>query len=72
MAAHEATSQTQFVTQQSEISKHIYRNNARRSGGGATAAQVRACRAKTRFREEYGASDPKIQRLYRLCRGVGL
>lgn len=71
MAAHEATSQTQFVTQESAISRNLYRNSASRRGG-ATPAQARACAAKGRFRSQHGANHPQVRRLYGLCRGVGL
>lgn len=72
MSAHESMSQQQFSTQQVEISKHLYRNSASRRGGGATAAQARACAAKGRFRSQHSASHPQVRRLYGLCRGVGL
>lgn len=45
------------------------RRNGSRSGG--TSQQVAACAQKSRFRAEYGAENPKVQRLYRLCRGIG-
>lgn len=39
---------------------------------GPTSGQVEACRQKSRFRAEYGASHPKVRQLYRLCRGIGM
>lgn len=53
-------------------------NRAARGGGsrsrhsGVTQRQQEACAGKSRFRSEHGADHPKVQRLYSLCRGVGL
>lgn len=40
-------------------------------GRAGTPRQEAACAQKARFRAEYGASSPKVQRLYSLCRGIG-
>jgi hypothetical protein len=37
----------------------------------ATPRQVAACAQKARFRRQYGADNPKVQKLYRLCRAIG-
>jgi hypothetical protein len=69
MAAHESMSQQQFVTQESRISRNLYRNNARRSGGDARTAQT--CANVPRVRARLGAGNPKVQELARLCRKAG-
>jgi hypothetical protein len=38
----------------------------------ATPRQAAACAKKAQFRSEYGADHPKVQKLYSLCRSVGL
>jgi hypothetical protein len=38
----------------------------------ATAAQAKACANKQAFRRQYGVGHAKVQRLYALCRAVGL
>ena len=40
--------------------------------GGATQRQAIACAQKSRFRAQHGGDDPRVRRLYSLCRGVGL
>ena len=47
------------------------RRNGARSRSGVTAQQASACANKSRFRVEYGADHPKVERLYSLCRGIG-
>ncbi|WP_176473090.1 hypothetical protein [Sphingomonas lenta] len=50
------------------------RRSAQRRGAGpaVTSRQAAACAQKTRFHAEHGAGNSKVQRLYSLCRGVGL
>lgn len=48
------------------------RRNYQRSNSGATSGQIAACRKKAQFRAQHGASNPKVQRLYRLCREIGV
>lgn len=38
----------------------------------ATPGQMAACAKKRSFRDQFGANDAKVKRLYSLCRGVGL
>ncbi|WP_156457842.1 hypothetical protein [Sphingomonas sp. Leaf412] len=77
MAAYDSMSQQQFRTQQSQIEamalrKVIDRNNGRRiARTGATRQQVAACNGKARLRAEYCADNPKVRRLYGLCRSIG-
>jgi hypothetical protein len=61
---------------QGQVLSSMVRNHGRTaarrsSGGGATAAQISACAQKAQFRSEYGADNPKVQRLYGLCRSIG-
>jgi hypothetical protein len=50
------------------------KNQGRRSARVArpTANQVYACAQRPRFRRELGSRDVRLQKLERLCRGVGL
>jgi hypothetical protein len=47
------------------------RQNAR-STPRVTTSQAAACAKKAQFRSEHGAGHPKVQKLYGLCRRVGL
>jgi hypothetical protein len=38
----------------------------------ATPRQKAVCAKKDEFRQQYGADDPKVQKLYGLCRNIGL
>jgi hypothetical protein len=38
----------------------------------ATPQQAAACAKKAQFRSQYGADHPKVQKLFGLCRDVGL
>lgn len=73
MAAHDSMSQQQFRTRQSQIDAMTLRKVIDRNGGstGATPQQVAACRGKARLRAEHGADNPKVRRLYGLCRSIG-
>ncbi|WP_217806641.1 hypothetical protein [Novosphingobium sp. B1] len=44
------------------------RDRASRQG---TPGQAAACAKKAEFRREFGAGNPKVQRLYGLCRSIG-
>lgn len=59
------------VRQRMLVDSTVGRGVARRNGG-ATANQAAACARKAQFRSQYGAGHPKVQRLYSLCRSVGL
>lgn len=72
MAAHEATSQTQFVTQQSAIDNHLIRqsvrrNNARRGNASRTA---QTCANGARMQSQ-GQRSAALTRLSQLCRKAG-
>ncbi|PAX06975.1 hypothetical protein [Sphingomonas lenta] len=56
------------------IHAHRLRQSVRRrdAARGVTAAQASACASKGRFRARHGADDPKVRRLYDLCRRAGL
>jgi len=61
------------VVLQDSTTRSLLRNSrARQARRQPTAAQVSACRGKAQFRARYGAENPKVRRLYQLCRGVGL
>lgn len=49
-----------------------YANRGPARRGHATQRQREACAQKARVRDENGANDPDVRRLYSLCRGVGL
>lgn len=53
------------------VNSHLRGSSANRRGG-ATQRQAIACAQKSRFRAEHGRDDPRVRRLYSLCRGVGL
>lgn len=53
----------------SSTAKNQGARNARRT---PTANQVQACAQRPRLRRDYGAGNPKVKQLDRLCRGVGL
>lgn len=38
----------------------------------ATPQQAAVCAKKAQFRKQYGADNPKVQKLYGLCRNIGL
>lgn len=77
LAAHDSMSQQQFRTQQSQIDAMTLRKVIDRNGGataarrGATREQVAACSGKAQLRAEFGADNPKVRRLYGLCRSIG-
>lgn len=56
------------------LKKSLRHSIARRDARArrATPQQVAACARKAQFRRQYGARNPKVQKLYSLCRGVGL
>ncbi len=62
------------VVRQDMLLKSTVRRNEKPGGAAkrATPRQAAACAKKARFRSEYGASHPKVQKLYGLCRSVGL
>jgi len=77
MAAHESMSQQQFLTQRSRIDamtlrRVIERNRGRRAAPSPhpTRQQIAACNGKSRFRADFGANNPKVRRLYELCRSI--
>ena len=54
------------------MKQHSQRIAAKRTSARATPNQVAACSKKEGLRREYGADNPRLQRLYSLCRSVGL
>jgi hypothetical protein len=56
------------VVRQDMLLKSTLRNDHTRR---ATPKQVAACSNKARFRSEHGADDPKVRKLYELCRSIG-
>lgn len=61
------------VVLQDSMTRSLLRSaRARQGHRQPSPAQISACAGKTKFRTKYGANHPKVQRLYRLCRGVGL
>lgn len=67
------TNHAEVVTQGKILDRNLQiarnRQNAR---NGVTPAQAQACANKERFRREHGAEEPRVQRLYALCRQRGL
>ena len=67
------------VTGQGQVLSGTMRGYAERDAAGphhsapssVTPRQAAACAQKARFRQQYGADNPKVQKLYRLCRGIG-
>ena len=59
------------VRQGNLVRQTVGRQTYARWGGRATPAQARACANKSQLRAQYGAGNPKVQRLYSLCRSVG-
>ncbi|NIJ18964.1 hypothetical protein FHS95_000633 [Sphingomonas naasensis] len=61
------------VVLQDSTTRALLRNSrARQAQRRPTPAQISACASKAQFRAKFGANHPKVQRLYELCRGVGL
>ena len=60
------------VRQGNLVRQTVGRQAYARSSGRSTPAQARACAKKGELRAQYGADNPKVQRLYNLCRSVGL
>jgi hypothetical protein len=54
------------------ISSTAKNQSARSARRGPNANQIEACAQRPRLRRDYGASNPKVQQVERLCRGVGL
>jgi hypothetical protein len=59
------------VRQDSHLRSSLKHSMARQTGR-ATPRQAAACAKKAQFRKEHGAEHPKVQKLYDLCRSVGL
>lgn len=55
----------------STVGRSVARQNGR-TASRATPSQVATCAKKAQFRAQYGAANPKVRRLYSLCRGRGL
>lgn len=71
MAAHDAMSQTQFVTQQSAIGNHMLRESVRRNQRRADDDRnVQTCANGDRMRKQ-GRRSAALTRLLRLCRQAG-
>lgn len=60
------------VLQDSTTRSLLRKSRARQARGQPSAAQISACASKAEFRAKFGAKHPKVQRLYKLCAGVGL
>lgn len=71
MSAHDSMSQQQSTTQQTRIYNRMLSDSVRRNRGKGTKGQIEACAQKTKFRAQLGAANPRVQRLYQLCRGIG-
>lgn len=65
----------EVVRQDMLVRSTVGRSAARQNGrtaSRATPSQIAICAKKTQFRAQYGAANPKVRRLYSLCRGRGL
>jgi hypothetical protein len=60
------------VVLQDSTTRRLVNRGGARYARRPTAAQRSGCAAKARFRARHGARDPRVRRLYALCRGVGL
>jgi hypothetical protein len=60
------------IRQGNLVRQTVGRQAYARLSGRATPTQARACANKSQLREQYGADNPKVQRLYNLCRSMGL
>lgn len=63
------------VVRQDMLLKSTLRHSRARQNERAAAAtprQAAACAKKAQFRKQYGADHPKVQKLYGLCRDIGL
>jgi hypothetical protein len=69
LSAHESMSQQQFTTQQTRIYNDMLGDSVRRNQR-ATKGQIAACAKKEGFRAEFGEDNPKVRRLYALCRQI--
>ena len=62
------------VRQDTHLRSTLRHSQARQNNRSQRASpqQAAACAKKAQFRSEYGADHPKVQKLYDLCRSVGL